>query len=106
MISPLYREMEIPRYKLPFRLRPMTWVYCFRALWMLGLSGPFESYPQAKKRAEQAAQALIALANRYGKVVLFGHGYMHLHIRRILVRQGWLLTCKSNDYWGVSSLAI
>ena len=103
-ISRLYREMEIPRYKLPFKFAPMTWVYLCRILWMLGLTGPFESYRLAKRRADKAAQTLIELANKHGSLVLFGHGYMNLHIRRVLIKQGWLLHCKSNRYWGLSSL--
>lgn len=106
LIAPLYREMEIPRYKLPFRLKPMTWIYGCRALWMLGVSGPFETYHQAIRRSEQAVHALIGLANEHGSVVLFGHGYMNWHLRRGLIGQGWRLNCKSNSYWGLSSLAI
>lgn len=104
-ISSLYREMEIPRYKLPFRLKAMTWVYLCRGLWMLGLSGSFESYQRAKERAELAADNLVELANEKGKVVLFGHGYMNLHIRKVLIQKGWLLHSKSNNFWGISSLS-
>lgn len=104
LISPIYKEMEIPRYKLPFRLRAMTWVYLSRALWMLGMKGSFESYKQAKQRSELAADELVALAQEKGKVVLFGHGYMNLHIRRVLIKRGWVLDCKSNAFWGLTSL--
>jgi broad specificity phosphatase PhoE len=100
----IFREMEIPRYKFPFRLKAWTWVYLNRVLWMLGLRGSFESYHQAKQRAEQASIALIALAEHKGKVVVFGHGYMNLHIRKSLVQKGWILNNKSNAYWGVTSL--
>jgi len=103
-VSSLFKEMDIPRYKLPFKLKPMTWVYLCRVLWMFGLKGSFESYRLAKKRAELAAEQLITLAQEKGNVVLFGHGYMNLHIRRILIKQGWSLSDKSNDFWGLSSL--
>lgn len=104
LISSIYKEMEIPRYKLPFKFKAMTWVYLCRALWMLGLKGPFESYSSAKKRSELAAKQLVLLAQEKGKVVLFGHGYMNLHIRRALIKQGWSLHCKSSAFWGLSSL--
>ena len=104
LISPIFKEMEIPRYKLPFKLKAMTWVFLCRALWTLGLKGSFESYSQAKIRSEIAAEQLVVLAQEKGKVVLFGHGYMNLHIRRILIKQGWSLNCKSNAFWGLSSL--
>jgi hypothetical protein len=100
----LFREMEIPRYKFPFRLKAWTWVYLSRALWILGLKGSFESYKQAKVRAELAAIKLTELANEKGKVVVFGHGYMNLHIRKSLVKKGWQLNNKSNNFWGVTSL--
>ncbi|NQZ89518.1 MAG: histidine phosphatase family protein [Colwellia sp.] len=86
--SKLYREMEIPRYKFPFRLKAMTWVYLNRVFWMLGLEGSFESYRQAKVRAELAADNLIELAQKQDKVVLFGHGYLNLYIRRSLIKKG------------------
>ena len=72
---------------------------------MLGVSGPFESYQYARERAKLAAQQLIELATIEGKVVLFGHGYMNLHIRRALAKQGWKVHSKSNAYWGVSTLS-
>jgi broad specificity phosphatase PhoE len=105
LIKSDFREMHIPRYKLPFKCKAMTWVYLCRLLWMLGVSGPFESYQYARERAKLAAQQLIELATIEGKVVLFGHGYMNLHIRRALAKQGWKVHSKSNAYWGVSTLS-
>ena len=64
LTSKRYREMEIPRYKFPFRLKAMTWVYLNRACWMLGLKGSFEYYRQAKVRADLAADSLIELAGK------------------------------------------
>ena len=100
----LFREMEIPRYKLPFRLKAWTWVYLCRAFWMLGLKGSFESYKEAKSRAEIGADKLIELAQEKGSVVLFGHGYMNLHIKKALIKKGWKLNSKSNEFWGVTKL--
>ncbi|MGL1956795.1 MAG: hypothetical protein OCD00_05700 [Colwellia sp.] len=104
LISPLYKEMDIPRYKLPFKFKAMTWVYLCRLLWMLGLNGSFESYRSARKRAEVAAEQLVELSKEKGNIVLFGHGYMNLHIRKVLIRKGWSLTRKNNSFWGLSSL--
>lgn len=104
IISELFREMEIPRYKLPITLKAMTWVYLCRVLWMFGLKGSFESYRLAKIRAELAADELIELATVKDKVVLFGHGYLNLYIRKALMKKGWLLKSKSNAFWGVTSL--
>lgn len=104
LISSLFKEMDIPRYKLPFTLRPMTWVYLCRALWMLGIKGPFESYKAAKQRAQLATEQLIEIAGKEDKLVLFGHGFMNLHIRKQLLATGWEMKCKSNGYWGVSHM--
>lgn len=99
-------EMDIPRYPLPFTLRAWTWVYVNRGLWMLGLKGKFESYAEAKKRAKQATDSLIALANQHKTVVAFGHGYMNLHIRWYLSEKGWQVIEKDNSYWGISRLVL
>lgn len=98
----LFREMEVPRYKLPFTLKAWTWVYLNRFLWMLGKKGPFESYLEARIRAKKAAYALVEIANKQDKVVLFSHGYLILHMRKYLRRQGFTQLQKSNSYWGVS----
>lgn len=103
-IHKLYREMEIPRYKLPFQLKAWTWVYLSRVLWMLGREGPFESFKEAKLRAGLAADELIKTAKKQDSVVLFGHGFMNLYIRKSLVSKGWLLNSKCNAYWGVTHL--
>jgi hypothetical protein len=105
-ISKIYREMEIPRYKLPCRLKAFTWVYLCRVFWLLGFKGSFESFQLAKSRAELAADKLIILATEKGKVVLFGHGYMNFYIRKAFIKIGWLLNSKSNVFWGVTSLKI
>ena len=103
-VDKLYREMEIPRYKFPFKLKAWNWVYLSRFLWMLGFKGSFESFKQAKKRADEAAVKLIEIAQNQDKIVLFGHGYMNRYIRKSLIKKGWVLNSKSNAYWGITSL--
>jgi len=103
-INGLYREMDIPRYKLPFTLTAWQWVYFCRMLWMLGFTGSFESFKQAKQRANIAANELIKIAKKQNTVVLFGHGFMNRYIRKTLIQAGWTLTSKSNAYWGVTRL--
>lgn len=97
-------EMDIPRYPLPFTLNAWTWVYLNRALWMLGAKGKFESYKEAKQRAQSATCELEALARKHKTLIAVGHGYMNLHIRRYLKKRGWTVAEKSNQYWGVSKL--
>jgi len=105
-VDKLYREMEIPRYRFPFKLKAWNWVYFSRLLWMLGYKGPFESFTQAKKRADTAAIKLIEMAQVQDQVVLFGHGFMNRYIRKSLIQKGWVLNTKSNAYWGVTCLEI
>lgn len=105
-ISPLFKEMDIPRFKLFGKFKPMTWVYLCRVLWMLGKNGPFESYREAKLRAEQAASELVSLAQTHQKVVLFGHGFLNFHIRKALMKQHWNLQFKNSAYWGKSKLSL
>ena len=100
----LYREMEIPRYRLPLQLSAWHWVCVSRLLWMLGYKGSFESFKQAKERADLAAVTLIKIAQSQEKIVLFGHGYMNRYIRKSLIKKGWLLNAKSSAYWGVTTL--
>ena len=103
-IDKIYREMAIPRYKLPLQLKAWHWVYLSRFLWMLGYKGPFESFKEAKERAEIAADKLIEIAQSQDKIVLFGHGFMNRYIRKSLINKGWLLNEKNNAYWGITSL--
>lgn len=103
-IIPNLREMDIPRYKLPFQLRAFTWVYLNRLLWMLGKQGAFESYQDAKVRARDAAEQLVSLARQHSNVIAVGHGYLNLHLRYYLRKQGWCVIEKNNDYWGMSRL--
>lgn len=105
-VDKLYREMEIPRYKFPLKLRAWHWVFLSRVLWMLGYNGRFESFKEAKIRAELAAVKLIEVAEKQGKLVLFGHGYMNRYIRKSLISKGWVLNAKSNAYWGITCLEI
>ncbi|WP_252730455.1 histidine phosphatase family protein [Colwellia sp. E2M01] len=100
----LYREMEIPRYKLPFKLKAWHWVYLSRILWLLGVKGPFESFSQAKVRANKAAEQLILLAEKHDNVVLFAHGVLNRFIRQSLIKQGWSLLSKDDKFWGVNHL--
>ena len=99
-----FREMDIPRYRLPLKLKAWTWLYLSRAFWTLGATGPFESFTEARVRAKKASRRLVQLAETHERVVLFGHGYMNLYVRKELLSLGWKVTEKSNKYWGVSCL--
>lgn len=103
---PILREMAIPHYPLPVRLKAWTWLYLSRVFWTLGIPCSSESFSQARQRAREGASELIRLAEHHGKVAVFCHGYMNFFLRRALVRHGWQLHQKSNHYWGVSRLTL
>ncbi|TYK66567.1 histidine phosphatase family protein [Colwellia echini] len=100
----LYREMEIPRYKLPFKLKAWNWVYLSRILWLFGVKGPFESFKEARFRADKATDQLILLAEKHGNIVLFAHGVLNRFIRQSLAKKGWIVTAKDDGFWGVNQL--
>ena len=104
LVSPIFREMDIPHYNLGIKLKAWTWVYLSRLLWFCGVKGNFESFTQGKKRAKLAAKTLIQTAEQHHKVLLFGHGVTIYFIRKVLAKKGWVVEQKSQDYWGVSKL--
>lgn len=105
---PILREMDIPRYKLPFYLKAYSWLLLTRILWMLGISKGIstriESFKEAKFRAKEAAQELHRLAEEQQNIIAFGHGFSNRYIRKELIKLGWHLRCKSNDFWGITCL--
>lgn len=100
----ILKEIEIPKYKLPFILKVSTWLILNRVLWTLRINGCSESYSEATKRSKTASQLLANFTNTQGKTIVFGHGYMIYFIRKNLVKSGWSITEKSNRYWGVTRL--
>jgi len=101
---PVLKEMDIPRYKLPLRLKPYTWLILSRLLWLMGvkkgISTRVETFKQAQLRAEEAASQLISLVEEKGKIIVFAHGMTNRYVKKELVRNGWLLTHKSSSFWG------
>ena len=100
----LLREMEIPRYKLPFRLGAYTWLILNRALWYSGLKGKFESFEIARDRARLATDSLEHLYKVHGELIVFGHVLMNKQIAKCLIRRGWRGQVKHCAYWGMMEL--
>ena len=101
---PIFREMDIPYYPSNWRVRAWTWVYWNRLRWILGKPGPFESFADAKKRAQQGAELLETYADKHGKVVVFAQGMINRFIRQNLAKKGWDVVEKNDKYWGVNRL--
>lgn len=82
------REMAIPCYRFPLKLKANTWLYLNRIVWILGLSSSKESFRQGKLRAKLASEQIEALVREKHYVVAFGHGYINIHIKRKLIKKG------------------
>jgi broad specificity phosphatase PhoE len=97
------REVDTP---IPFagvrwlRLPTAVWLVLSRVCWLCGYSSGVESYREAKKRAEYAADMLCEYANRYGHIVVVGHGWFHRFVGTALKKKGWKQTAPSSaKHW-------
>lgn len=102
----LFSEAHLPYsdWRVPV-LPAIVWRILFRAAWFCGYARHTESIRDSDRRARQAADQLIALAEAEGSVLLVGHGIMNILIARHLRQRGWqgprLLVLK--PYWHASS---
>ncbi|KAF0819944.1 hypothetical protein KIS4809_1216 [Bacillus sp. ZZV12-4809] len=90
--DPLFREMELPLPDIHLtgvRLRPNTWTFLLRILWICGYSHGCESYIQAKHRAKRASLKLTSFSKEHQHAVLIGHGFFNLYIAKELQKSGW-----------------
>jgi broad specificity phosphatase PhoE len=98
------REVDIP---IPFagvrwlRLPTAVWLVFSRVCWLYGYSSSgVESYQEAKKRAKYAADVLCQYANRYGSIVVVGHGWFNRFVGAALKKKGWKPTASpSAKHW-------
>ena len=80
----------MPHFDRSFLTLPaMGWFVLLRIMWLFGFRKNGESFTQAKFRAKQAANKLIALAEKNDKVILVGHGLMNRLIAKQLRLKGW-----------------
>ncbi|MCU7927406.1 MAG: histidine phosphatase family protein [Candidatus Thiodiazotropha sp. (ex Dulcina madagascariensis)] len=101
LTEPLFRETAIPHFNSGSVMLPISaWVFILRSLWLLGFSRNGESFAGAKRRAVEAAQRLIQLANEYGSVLLVGHGLINHLIAKELLMEGWVGPSRSGrGFW-------
>ena len=86
----LFKESGIPHFDQSFfKLPAMIWFTLLRIMWLFGFKKNGESFIQAKLRAKQAADKLIALAEKNEKVILVGHGLMNRLIAKQLRLRHW-----------------
>lgn len=101
IIDPIFREAQLPSFNRSFfRLSPMTYVFIFRMLWLIGFSKNVESYYSAKFRSKLAAKKLINFAQTESSVSLMGHGIMNRMIGYQLEREGFKkIQILGKSYW-------
>lgn len=100
--DPLFVEAPLPAPPLPgfLQFSPRTWSAISRLAWLWGYAGSGESRAEAELRARKAADALIALAEREGNVLLCAHGWFNRMIGRELRARGWRRAYNGGDhYW-------
>ncbi|BES84399.1 hypothetical protein PEC302110_14960 [Pectobacterium araliae] len=101
MIDPIFREAQLPSFNRSLlRLSPMTYIFIFRMLWLVGFSKNVESYYSAKLRSKLAATKLINFTQKEKSVSLMGHGIMNRMIGSQLERKGFRKTkTLGKNYW-------
>ncbi|AEH47582.1 phosphoglycerate kinase [Parageobacillus thermoglucosidasius] len=102
-IAEWMREVDTP---IPFAnvrwfcLPVSVWLVFSRICWLCGYSLDVESYREAKRRAEFAADMLCEYAERYGHIVAVGHGWFHRLVSAALKKKGWKRTASpSAKHW-------
>ncbi|MCG8442051.1 MAG: histidine phosphatase family protein [Caulobacterales bacterium] len=99
--DPIFVEAPLPAPPLPgLRMRPDHWNVIARVAWWLGFSGGLESRVAAERRADDAAERLIAHAERGEVVLVCAHGWFNRMMRPSLQARGWRCVRDGRDsYW-------
>lgn len=87
----LFNEFERKIIKFPnIKLPRNFWSVSTRMVWMMGFNDQgIESFSQAKQRANEAAFFLDEEAGKYGKALLFSHGFLNKYIKKYLKKSGY-----------------
>lgn len=89
--DPLFAEAPLASPPIPFlRMNVPIWAVVSRLLWHLGFSPRIEGWFASSRRAERAADILIARARAEGTAALVAHGYFNWMIGRVLKRRGFM----------------
>jgi len=90
IVDSLFNEAGIPiaNWRFP-RLSVRIWAITFRLAWLFGYCRNSESCTEARTRASQAVDKLIAMANEYDSVLLVGHRIFNHFIAKELRARAW-----------------
>jgi broad specificity phosphatase PhoE len=101
MVDSLFAEAPLASPRIPLlRMRVPKWAVVARILWHAGYHPGIENYREARARAREAANILMAKVMDGGAVVLVAHGYFNAMIGRQLRRRGFHRTGSHRvHYW-------
>ncbi len=88
-ISPLFREVPLPRFERNWYLPSMALVTASRLGWFWGWMEGEESRPATNDRVRRAADHLEERAARHERIALFSHGFFLWLLSRELSDRGW-----------------
>lgn len=99
--DPLFVEAPLASPRIPLlTMRVPKWAVVSRLLWHAGYHPGIENPRQARARAAQAADMLIAQARATGMAAVVAHGYFNWMIGRQLRRRGFRRTGSHRArYW-------
>lgn len=99
--DPLFAEAPLASPRIPLlRMTVPKWAVVSRILWHAGFAPGIENARRAGRRADAAADILIARARESGTAVLVAHGYFNWMIGRRLSARGFVRTGKHQArYW-------
>lgn len=99
--DPLFEEAPLASPPIPLlRMTVAKWAVASRLLWHAGFHPEIENPRDAARRADRAADILVARARTDGVVALVAHGYFNWMIGRILRKRGFSRTgAHRARYW-------
>ncbi len=102
--SAIFNEASIPDVHIPFlKFKPKTWLVILRVFLLFGVGKKDASLKASKLQAKEAVKRLLELADAHENVVLVGHGGMNWLIRKVLMKEGWILEPDaSSSNWGLT----
>jgi broad specificity phosphatase PhoE len=97
----LFAEAPLAAPHVPLlRMAVPKWAVVSRILWHAGFAPGIENAGAAARRADRAADILVARAQEAGTAVLVAHGYFNWMIGRQLRRRGFSRTgIHQARYW-------
>lgn len=98
------REMDIPRFKIPFSTSVNNWLLISRVCWLLGISGRSEPLHVGRRRVLVAVDLILEQVKNNDDVVVFGHALINRFIVKELKKRGWSLEQQSKGFWGTTEL--